>query len=354
MARQSVVGAQFVRLSISIMLAVSIGLPASNVGATDASSKYHIAQTWPLAGNGGWSAMAVDEHTHRLYVPRDTRVAVLDTDNGRAVGEIDGLTDARAIALSQNGEVGYISDGIAGTVHLFNRSTLHLISSVVVGGTVDEIVLDPATHLLFVFNTHDKSIAVVDTSSLRVTSRIGLPGRPGGAISNGNGIVFVNLVSSSQIARIDARALKLNAVWDLGPCIGPSGMAFDAAHSRIFSVCENKKMAVSATNAGRLVGTVTIGEGAKTVEFDAINSLVLTANAEGTITVVKEETPDTFDVVQTLATDPGARTMIFDHDRRRLYLISAKFGQRPGPTSEELQFRPTPVPDSAVILVISR
>jgi DNA-binding beta-propeller fold protein YncE len=171
-------------------------------------------------------------------------------------------------------------------------------------------------------------------------------------MADGNGSVFVNLNSTSQLARIDARTLTVAKLQSLNPCVGPSGMTMDRAHSRIFSVCENKLMAVSDSRKGELLATVPVGEGAKTVGFDSTGELVFSANGEGTLTVIKDEGGNKFSPLQTVKTAPGARTMAFDQERRQLYLVSARFGQRTGPTSEELQFRPTPVPGSAVVLVM--
>src|SRR5262249_16921391 len=126
----------------------------------------------------------------------------------------------------------------------------------------------------------------------------------------------------------------------------------DLTHSRVFSTCENKLMAVSDSQTRDLVATVPIGEGAKTVSYDADSDLIFSANGEGSLTVIKEESPTKFVPVQTVKTEPGARTMAFDAERGQVYLFSARFGQHTGPTSEELEFRPTPVPGSSVVLVL--
>jgi DNA-binding beta-propeller fold protein YncE len=341
------------KLALLCLFVLGLGFATLAGRAADAVDRYRVSQRWPLSGTGGWSFLVVDDAAHRLYVPRDNRLTILNTNNGVPVGEINGLTDVRGLALDPNGELGYVSDGIAGTVHVFNRSTLRLVSSIVVGGIPDAIVFEPITHRLLVFDTHNKSVASIDTSSLRIVGTLSLPGKPAVAISDGAGSVFVSLVSTSQLAKIDARTLTLQSVWQLGACVGPSGIAFDPTSVRVFSVCENKKMVVS-DGRGNVVATLPIGEGAKTVVFDGAENLILSANAEGTVTAIKEATPDKFSQVQLLPTEPGARTMAFDPEHRRFYVVSAKFGQRTEPTSEELQFRPAPVPDSAAVLVISR
>jgi DNA-binding beta-propeller fold protein YncE len=318
-------------------------------GASD--TKYRVLQQWPLRGEGGWNYMVVGSEPHLLYISRDTRMTVIDTRTGKTAGEITGLADARGIAFDPGRNVGYISDGIAGVVHVFDLRTLHLVSSIVLGGTLDAIVFEPTTHLVFVFNTHSRTAAVIDPSSNRVTARISLPGRPAIAAADGKGSVFVNIVSAGELARIDARSLKMHGVWPLNSCVGPTGLAIDANRGRVFSVCENKKMVVSDASTGKLVSSLPIGEGAKGVAFDGGHDLIFSSNGEGSLTIIRENSSDNFSVIQTLPTQPGARAMALDPGTGQLYLVSARFGQRTG-TSEELQFRPAPIRGTVVVLVV--
>jgi len=344
------------RASLTLVLLgmiAAVRLPMSCLAyAADSATRYHVSQRWPLAGAGGWNFIFVSDHNHRLYVPRDTRITVVDTNSGLPVAEIKGLTDARGIALDPEDNVAYVTDGITGTLKVFSLSTLNLTSSVTTGGAPEAVVFEPTTRHIFTFDTHTNAALVIDPSSFQITQRIKLPGRPTGASVDGKGSVFVNLESTSQVARIDARTFKLQETISLAPCVGPSGIALDLKRSYVFSTCENKMMAVTDGSNGKLVATIPVGEGAKTVGFDERDELVFSANADGTLSVIKEDAPARFIPVQTVATEPGARIMTFDSDRQQLYLLSSKFGQRTEPTSEELQFRPTPVPGSAVVLVI--
>jgi len=342
------------RISSVLLLGVLILVVQSMISIVAAadSAKYQIAQRWPLTGSGGSGFILVSEKDHRLYLSRDTQVTVLDTNDGKPIAEMRDLTDARGIALDPDGKFGYISDGISGSLKVFSVPSLKVISTIKTGGTPDALVFEPASHRIMVFDSHNKVAVVLDPSSLQVIGTVKLAGRPGAATADGNGSVFVNLVSTSQLARIDARTLTTQKIESLKPCIGPSGMAMDREHSRIFSVCENKIMVVSDSGTGELVATASIGEGAKTVGYDATDSLIFSANGEGTLSVIKEDGAAKFSPVQTVKTAPGARTMAFDHEHRQLSLVSARFGQRTGPTSEELEFRPTPVPGSSVVLVM--
>jgi DNA-binding beta-propeller fold protein YncE len=229
---------------------------------------------------------------------------------------------------------------------------MQLISSIDVGGTIDAVVFEPFSHTIFAFNTHSKTVAVIDATSHRIRATIPLPGRPTGAVADQKGAVLVNLVSTGQLARIDAKTQTIAAVWSLSPCVGPSGLAIDSVGSRTFSACENEKIVIADTESGKVVAAVPVGEGATSVAFDPKRKAVLSANADGSLTVIGEGPRNSFSVLQTLATQAGARTMAFDSGDGRAYLVGARFGQRSGPTSEELQYRPTPVPGSATVLVI--
>jgi DNA-binding beta-propeller fold protein YncE len=340
---------------ICSLVAVFILQPALvSVVAAEDSAGYRILERWPLAGPGGSGFLLVGETDHRLYISRDTQVTVLDTNNGKTVGVMQGLTDARGIALDPENKFGYIGDGISGSLKIFSVPGLKLISSVNIGGTVDAVVVDPVTHRIFAFDTHNKIAAVVDPVSLKMTGTVKLPGRPAAAVADGDGFVLVNLASTGQLERIDARTLTPRSLSPLGPCVGPSGMTLDSAHSRVFTACENKLLAVSDSRTGELVATVPVGEGARSVGYDPADELVFSANGEGSLSVIKEVNATEFSLIDTVKTDPGARSAVFDPDRGQLYLVSAKFGQHPGPTSEELEFRPTPVPGSSVVLVMKR
>ena len=317
-----------------------------------AEAEYRVQQHWSLAGPGGSNFLLVGDKGHRLYISRETQLTVVDTDSGKTIGEIRGLTDARGIALDPEGKFGYIGDGIGGTLKVFNVLTMNITSSIKIGGTPDAVVFDPVSRRVFVFDSHNKIAAVVDPSSQQVIATVPLPGRPAAAMSDGAGSVFVNLVSTSQLAQIDSRTLNAPKLTPLNPCVGPGGMAMDSAHSRIFSTCENRLMTVTDSHTGELVTTVPVGEAAKTIGFDPANGLVFSANGEGTLSVIKEESATKFSPLETVKTEPGARTMAFDPERGQLYLFSARFGQHTGPTSEELEFRPTPVPGSSVVLVL--
>jgi DNA-binding beta-propeller fold protein YncE len=313
---------------------------------------YKIIEQWPLSGASGWRSMVEDQVSHVLYVVRNDRITLLDTSKGTVIGEIPGLSDGRSVALDADGKLGYVSDGVTGDLHIFDRVTRKLMSTIVIGGTPDEVIFEPVTNQIFVFNTHTLAASVIDAKSRQLIGSIALSARPASAIADGKGSVFVNLNDTNQISRLDAAGLKVRSTWSISPCKGPTGITID--DEQLFSVCENRLLVISDAATMKVASSAAIGEGARGVAFDRTNKLVFTSNGEGSLTVLEHPGPDSLSVVQILKTQPGSRLLALDSASGHLYLAAAHFGQQPGPTSEELEFRPTISPGSVEIFVVGR
>jgi YVTN family beta-propeller protein len=318
------------------------------------AGKLQIKQTWKIGGDGGWDYMLVDSPAHLLYATRGNRVLVIDTNTGKEKTEITGLQGTHGVALNPDGKTGYISDGAAGMIRVFDRSTFQVTASVQAGTNPDAILFEPTTHSVYAFNGRSKNATVMDTATNSVVATIALPGKPEFSQTDGHGNVFVNIEDTSQMVRITAADHKVANVWPLAPCESPSGLAIDAAHHRLFSVCDNKLMAVVDTESGKIVATPAIGDGPDAAGFDAKRQLAFSSNGEGNLTVVKEESPDRFSILQTLPTKKGARTMALDPQTGTVYLVTAEFGPRPAATADNPRPRPAILPGSFVVLVAGR
>ncbi len=332
-------------------IALLLCFARSHLGA-QVTGPYQIIEQWALSGASGSRSMVEDQASRLLYVVRNDRITLLDTSKGTVVGKIPGLSDGRSVAFDPDGKLGYVSDGVTGDLHIFDRVTRKLVSTIVLGGTPDEVGFEPTTSRIFVFNTHTLSASVIDPKSRRLVGSIALSGRPAEAIADGKGSVFVNLNNTNQISRLDAANLKVQSTWSISPCSGPSGIAINDA--QLFSVCENRLVVISDATTMKVVSSAPIGEGARGAAFDRANKLVFTSNGVGSVTILQHPEPDSLTVIQTLKTQPGSRVLAWDPDSGHLYLLAAHFGQRPGPTSEELEFRPTISPGSVQILVVGR
>src|SRR5271155_4272192 len=188
--------------------------------------QFHVQDQWNLGGQGGWGFLVLDEHTHRLYIPRTNRVMVVDTETGKVIGEVEDMKNIRNIALDDSGRYAYVTDvtdGTAGFVRVFDRTTFKVVTSIPTGAIPDAIVFDPISKSVFVFNSRGRSATVIDSTTNQVTATILLAGRPSSAITDGTGAIFVALPALGVITRIDAVAKKVASSWQLAPCTGPSG-----------------------------------------------------------------------------------------------------------------------------------
>jgi DNA-binding beta-propeller fold protein YncE len=280
-------------------------------------------------------------------------VIVLDAREGKQVGVIDGLSGVHGIALADDLHRGFISNGHANTVTVFDPATLKIEQTVDVGAKdPDAILYDPFSQRVFTFNGDSNDASVIEAKTGKLLGHVALPGRPEFAVSDGQGHVFDNIESKNELVEIDPRAMKVTAVWPLKDCDSPSGLAIDVAHHRLFSVCQNKVMAVTDSSNGKAIASVPIGEGPDAARYDAKRGLVFSSNGRsGTLTVAREETPDRYQVLVDMPTQKSARTMALDEASGRVYLSAAKFGSRPAPTKAEPHPRPAVRPGSFTILV---
>jgi len=317
-----------------------------------AQSPYHLITQWKVGGEGGWDYLTADAAAHRLYITHGPRVEVLDTDSGKPVGAITGLQGTHGVALDAAGKYGYISDGRANAVVVFDRSTLKTVASIPAGTNPDGIAYEPVTKTVWAFNGRSSNATVIDTKTQKVVATIALPGKPEFPVADGKGNVYDNIEDKGEIVRLDAATKKVTAEWPLG-CDSPSGMAIDRAARHLFSVCDGKKMAVVDANTGKVLATPEIGDGPDAAGFDPKNKVAFSSNGDGTLTVV-DARKSSFPVIQNLTTQKGARTMTFDSANGRVYLATAEFGPRPAPTAQSPHPRPSIVPDTFTVLVVGR
>jgi YVTN family beta-propeller protein len=319
---------------------------------TTAQQPYKIIDHWKLGGDGGWDYLLADSSAHRLYITHGARVEVIDSQTGKPVGAITGLHGTHGIALDNAGKFGYISDGGGNAVVVFDRSSLATVATIPAGTNPDGIVFEPATQTVWAFNGRSKDVTVIDAATRKVVATIGLPGKPEFPAVDGHGTVFDNIEDKNEIVRLDAHARKLNAEWPVA-CDSPSGLAYDSAGSRLFSVCDGKKMVVTDSNTGKSIATPSIGDGPDAANYDPAHKLAFASCGEGVLSVVNTGAPG-YPMLQNLPTQRGARTMTYDPATDRIYLVSAEFGPRPAATPDNPRPRPAVTPGSFSVIVIGR
>ncbi len=335
-------------------LRASLTLLAAATALAAAGPGYKIINTYKVGGDGGWDYLTADSSARRLYISRATHVIVLDLDSGKTVGDIADTPGVHGIALAPELGRGFVSNGREGTVSIFDMKTLATSSKVKVGDNPDAILYDPATKRVFTFNGRSQDATAIDATNGKVLGTIKLDGRPEFAASDGKGEVFVNIEDKSELTVIDPAKLAVKQSWPLAPCKEPSGLAMDVKKRRLFVGCDNKMMAVVNADTGKVLATPAIGDGVDATAFDDETGLAFASCGEGVLTVVREESPDTFSVAENVPTQAGARTMALDTKTHNVYVVTAKFGPPPAPTADNPHPRRTILPDSFVVLAVGK
>jgi YVTN family beta-propeller protein len=319
-----------------------------------AAATAEVARRWTLGGAGGWDYLMLDPATHRLFISRATRVDVVDTRSGQIVGAVADTQGVHGIALAPDLHRGFTSNGRADSITVFDLESLKSIREVKLSAhNPDAILYEPSGKHVFTFNGKSKDVTVLDASTLAVVATLPVPDKPEFAVDDHAGEIFVNIESEpGQMVVIDSRTLAVKATWPLPGCNSPSGLAMDRAHRRLFSVCDDKVMAVTNADNGASVARVPIGEGPDAAAFDEKRGLVLSSNGEGNLTFVRQESPDHYRILSTVRTQRGARTMALDSAGGKVYLVTADLAPTPAPTPEQPHPRPTPVPETFTVLVV--
>jgi len=333
--------ALFLCLASSLVLAQDPGL--------------HVINTYKIGGEGWWDYLTIDPASRHLFLSRGTHVMVIDADNGKVLGDIPDTQGVHGIALDSESGRGFTSNGREGTVTIFDLNTFKTIDKVKdVGQNPDAILFDPATKRIFTMNGRSQDTTAIDAATGKIVGKIPLGGKPEFGVSTGEGEVFVNIEDKSELVVFDPKELKVKSRWPLAPCEEPSGLAMDFKNRRLFAGCDNKMMAVINADTGKVITTLPIGGGVDANRFDPETQLAFASCGEGSLTVVHEDSPDKFSVVQSVATERGARTMTLDPKTHQIYLVTAKFGPPPAATAENPRPRPSMLPDSFVVLVVGK
>lgn len=288
---------------------------------------YHIIKKIPVAGQGSWDYLSVDEGARRLYVSHGTQVEVLDVDTGAIVGKIEKTPGVHGIAIAPESGRGFVSNGQSSTVTIFDLKTLKTIAEVPVGKKPDAIIYDSATSHIFAFNGDSNSATAIHAADGKVAGTVDLGGGPEFAVADGSGYVYDNLEDASQVLKINARSLKVEQRWPTAPCSAPSSIAMDRPNRRLFIGCRSKVMAVMNADTGQVITTLPIGDHVDATVFDPDSRLIFNSNGEGTITVIHQDSPDKYSVVENVKTLPKAKTMALDPKTHQLFLSTAEAGQ---------------------------
>jgi DNA-binding beta-propeller fold protein YncE len=316
----------------------------------DEAPGYHLVKEIPIAGDTGWDYMSIDAQARRLYVTHGTHIVVVDLDSDAIVGDIADTPGVHGFAIAHSLGKGFSSNGGESKVSIVDLKSLATLSKVGTGEGPDAILYEPAHEEVYAFNGRAHSLTIISATSGQAVTSLPLPGKPEFPAADSHaGRVFVNIEDKNEVVAIDTRTHQIVNEWPIAPGESASGMAIDVAHHRLFLGCENHIMIMMDSNTGKVVASVRIGEGVDANVFDEQTQLAFSSNGDGTVTIAHEASPAKLTVVQTLQTQPSARTMALDPKTHTIYLAAATL--KPKEATPANSHRRATVPGTFKVLV---
>ncbi len=330
------------------ILLLAVSLPAL------AQVNWEVKKTLPIGGQGSWDYLTVDPATHRLFVPRSTHTMVIDADSGKTLGDIPGQKNAHGVAIVAEANRGFISDGGGdGAVIIFDLKTYATLGKITAQPDADGIIYDASVNRVLVVSGDGGTLMSfkpdIDPTSGKIETPIELGGKPEFLASDGKGRLYINLVDKDNVAVVDFKARKVIAHWPVAPGGSPVGISIDTKNHQLFIGCRKpQKLIVMSADDGKILSDLPIGAGVDATKIDSGQAFA--SCRDGSLAVAKETSPGKFEIVQTVKTPQGARTMGIDPTTHRIYLPTAEFEEpKLGATG-----RPAMKPDTFMIVVVAR
>jgi DNA-binding beta-propeller fold protein YncE len=352
-------------ISLAALSALYPSPLASRPQSAAGKSGYKLLREVPIDAKGGWDYLMIDPEGRRLYISNDSGIIVFDVDAEKVVGNVPqtpwvpGRGFVHGVAIARDLNRGFISHEAPPAAVIFDLKTLAILGEAKSDPGPDAIVYDATSKRVFVFNSKDENVhdvTAIDAATGKPLGSIQLAAGPEFAVADGAGHVYVNIEDKSELDQIDSKTLKVTASWPTAPCEGPSGLAIDIAHRRLFATCHNNVMAMVNADTGKVVGTVPIGAGTDAARFDPGTGFAFSSNGSGTLTVAHEDSPDKLTLVENVKTLPSARTMEVDPKTHRVYMMSAKTTpapKEPAPATPDNPHRYAKVvPGTAKLLIL--
>jgi len=329
----------------SLLSVIGIGVAALLSAAVNAAPLYTLTKSVPLGPPDRWDLLTFDATSHRVYIAHGDRVTALDGQSGAVIGNVEGFPGGtHGIAILPAMNLGYSDDGGAGTAAAFDLRTLKLVGTVRAEEDADAIAFDPASGHVFVIDGDPGKVTVIDPKTNLNIATIDGGGKLEIGIADGMGNLYVNGEANKDIVRIDTKTNAVAAHWPIPTCTSPHGMAIDVQARRLFTSCENNVLLAIDADDGKVIASLPIGARTDGAAFDPVRKRVFSSNGDGTLTVIAEKDPNSFEVAGTVQTMAGARTMTLDPATGRLYLVSAeiKINEAAAPTDFRNRFKITP------------
>lgn len=336
--------------TLSLVMSTATLSSAQSQSRPSDTGPFQVSATFHVGGEGGWDYITVDPEHNLLYVPRSTHTMVLDATTGKTVADIPGQQRNHGVALVAGVGRGFITDGQDASVIIFDLRTNKVLGRVKAAEDADGIIYDPASRKIWV-SCGDAGVLLpiapdVDPTTGKADAAVQLGGKPEFLVADARGQVYVNLVDKDQVAVVDTKTMKVLNRWPTAPGGSPVGLAMDCEHHRLFIGCRNpQKLIVMSTEDGKVRADLPIGAGVDSTKFD--DGYIFASCRDGTLAVARETASGHFEIVQTVPTRSGAKTMDVNPTTHAIFLPTAEFGE-----AKDARDRPLPKPDSFMVLVV--
>jgi YVTN family beta-propeller protein len=336
------------KITVKLLIAAATTLTAGTLAYGQASG-YHVVKSFRIASAGRWDYLAVSPVSDNIYVSHMTQVNILNKNTGDSVGVIPNTDGVHGIAFAPEFNKGFISDGKANTVTVFDINTNAVQSQIKTGENPDAIMYDPFTKKVYICDGKGKDLTIIDPSNNEVVKTVALGGKPETAVSDGAGKIYINIEDKNEIAVVNTKNFAVEKRWKIGKGKEPSGLAIDTKTKRLFAGCGNKLLIVLNADNGKVVKELPIGDGCDGVAFDPELDYVFSSNGDGTLTVAFEKSGSDISVIDNVPTKKGARTIALDEKTHLVYLPTADFGD-----PVEGEKRPPMVPGTFQVLMVRK
>src|SRR5215831_7639769 len=293
-------------------------------------SAYKVVGRYPVPGAGGFDYVTIDSSARRIYVSHGTQVDVLDADSGKVVGTIPDTPGVHGIAIAAEFKHGFTSNGREHKVSMFDPSTFQLIKKIDVGRGPDGIYYDPGSKRVFTNNHGSHDITAIDAATGDVVGTVKAQGDGEQAVIGDDGLIYVNSEDTAEVVAFDPKSLEVKKRFPIGVAKVPTGLAYDAKTKRLFIGCRNEpKMIVMDAVTGKVINSYPIGVGVDYASFDPGSRLVFFSCGDGTLSIYREKSADSYEDAGAVKTQPSAKTMAFDPKTKKIFLPAAEYQETP-------------------------
>ena len=326
-----------------VLATIALVLPNANVAHAQDSGPYKIVKIQLVGGDGGFDYVTADPEGRNLYVARSGptgHIGVFNLDTLAQVGDIPGISAHGAAVDTATGH-GFATSK---PVTMFDAKTFAILKNIDVQGNPDGYLNDPYNHHFYILSHSAPNITVLDDKDGSILGTIDIGGAPEQAATDGHGKIYVDIEDKSAIAVIDAKTMKMIGNYDVsskgGGC---AGLALDTKNNILFAACRDKNnMIILSAADGHIITDLPIGNGCDGATFNPETMEAFSSQGDGTLTVIKEDSPTSFAVEQTVATPARAKTLTLDPKTNQIFSITAEYGPVP-PASDTA----TPAPPSS-------